>query len=237
MLVAPAVALKQPLSAAAANWHVLAHFAGRYMPHGPGLLVDIGSTTCDIIPLADGKPATAALRRSGATVASELVYTGVERSPVCALVNSLPWRKQQCPVAHELFATRGTLYLMLGDMPEELNSTTRRTAGPPQRTRPATGWPGRSVPIARCSTSSDAMAAAEAIARSQLAKIAVAIGAGARPPARPAEAIVISGRGEFRRSAGTRADESRGEDHFANGELGPALSPLGHGACSGRDRP
>ena len=56
LLVSPVVALKQPLLAAAANWHALARFAGRYMRQGPGLLVDIGSTTCDIIPLVDGQP-------------------------------------------------------------------------------------------------------------------------------------------------------------------------------------
>ena len=54
----PCVAIESPLLAAASNWHALARFAGRYVPRGTGLLVDIGSTTCDIIPLVDGEPAS-----------------------------------------------------------------------------------------------------------------------------------------------------------------------------------
>ncbi len=105
-LVAPQVALKQPLLVAAANWHALARFAGRYMPKGPGLLIDVGSTTCDIIPLIDGQPAAQGKTDPERLVAGELVYTGVERSPVCALVNarcrggnkSAPWRRKCLPL-------------------------------------------------------------------------------------------------------------------------------------------
>src|SRR5438876_6779964 len=45
-----------PLSVAAANWLALATFAGRFAPKGAALVVDIGSTTTDIVPLGDGKP-------------------------------------------------------------------------------------------------------------------------------------------------------------------------------------
>src|ERR1700749_4656608 len=41
---------------AAANWHALATFVGRLAPIGPSLLIDIGTTTADLIPLADGVP-------------------------------------------------------------------------------------------------------------------------------------------------------------------------------------
>ena len=34
LLVSPQIALKQPLAAAATNWHALARFAGRYAPKG-----------------------------------------------------------------------------------------------------------------------------------------------------------------------------------------------------------
>src|SRR5262249_30478065 len=46
-LAPPAEAREQPLRAAAANWHALARFAGRFVPHGPAVLIDIGSTTSD----------------------------------------------------------------------------------------------------------------------------------------------------------------------------------------------
>ena len=82
LLVSPQIALKRPLAAAATNWHALARFVGRYGPKGAGLLIDVGSTTTDIIPLADGRPAAQGKTDSERLIASELVYTGVERSPV-----------------------------------------------------------------------------------------------------------------------------------------------------------
>src|SRR5947208_2946217 len=51
-----AVARATPLLAAAANWLALATFAGRHAPTGPACVIDIGSTTTDIIPLFDGNP-------------------------------------------------------------------------------------------------------------------------------------------------------------------------------------
>ena len=45
-----------PLAVAAANWLALAAFAGRFASTGPSLLLDIGSTTTDIVPLCDGQP-------------------------------------------------------------------------------------------------------------------------------------------------------------------------------------
>ena len=50
-----------PLLVAAANWHGLATWLGRLAPKGNALLIDIGSTTTDIIPLLDGVPVPAGL--------------------------------------------------------------------------------------------------------------------------------------------------------------------------------
>src|SRR5262245_36666371 len=50
-LVTPAEAISTPRLTAAANWHALATFAGRFAATGSALLIDIGSTTTDIIPL------------------------------------------------------------------------------------------------------------------------------------------------------------------------------------------
>lgn len=119
----PAVAIAQPLLAAASNWHALATFAGEFAPTGSALLIDIGSTTCDIIPLLKGKPNSVGRTDTERLLSGELVYTGVERSPVCAITHTLPWRDKQCPVAQELFATSWDAYLRLGYLPEESDST------------------------------------------------------------------------------------------------------------------
>jgi probable H4MPT-linked C1 transfer pathway protein len=100
-----------PLTAASANWLALATFAGRYAPKGPALLLDIGSTTTDIVPLLDGRPVPkgrtdAERRRSG-----ELLYTGVRRTPLCAILGRYG--------AAELFATTHDVYLLLGFLPED----------------------------------------------------------------------------------------------------------------------
>ena len=54
--VTPAVAREIPLLVAASNWHALATWVGRLVPESGALLIDIGSTTTDIIPLLDGVP-------------------------------------------------------------------------------------------------------------------------------------------------------------------------------------
>ena len=82
-LISPPDAIREPLSVAAANWHALASFVCRFVKRDAGLLIDIGSTTADVIPLIDGRPKTAGLTDVERLLSGELVYTGVERSPVC----------------------------------------------------------------------------------------------------------------------------------------------------------
>src|SRR5947209_9486014 len=102
----PVVARERHLQTAAANWHALATFAGRYAPKGPGLLFDIGTTTADLIPLFDGVPLPRGLTDPERLRTRELVYTGVKRTPLCALLGS--------GVAAEVFATTLDAYLVLG---------------------------------------------------------------------------------------------------------------------------
>jgi probable H4MPT-linked C1 transfer pathway protein len=99
-----------PLRAAAGNWHALATYAGRFARRGPGLLVDVGSTTTDLIPLRGGRPAPVGLTDTERLRSRELVYTGVRRTPVCALLPAA--------VAAEWFATTLDVYLVLGRVPE-----------------------------------------------------------------------------------------------------------------------
>lgn len=97
---------------AAANWHALATFAGRYNPRGTCVLVDVGSTTTDVIPILDGQPWTRGRTDTMRLRAGELVYTGVRRTPLCAL---LP-REFTCA---EFFATTLDAHLLVGNLPED----------------------------------------------------------------------------------------------------------------------
>ena len=116
--VTPQVAREIPLLVAAANWHALATWVGRIVPGGPALLIDIGSTTTDVIPLLDGIPVTAGLTDVERLQSGELVYTGVRRTPVCAIAPRVPFRGGECPLAAELFATTLDIYLLLGRIAE-----------------------------------------------------------------------------------------------------------------------
>jgi probable H4MPT-linked C1 transfer pathway protein len=118
-------AVDLPELAAAANWHALATWAGRAVPAGPALLIDLGSTTTDLVPLADGLPVSVGLNDLHRLAAGELLYTGARRTPVCSLVRHLPLQlpdapaTQWIPIAAEFFATVHDVHLLTGSLPEE----------------------------------------------------------------------------------------------------------------------
>ncbi|MEM7558752.1 MAG: hydantoinase/oxoprolinase family protein, partial [Planctomycetota bacterium] len=103
---------------AASNWKALAtwiaqlpQFAGR-----SGIMVDIGSTTVDVIPFESGRVATSAKTDHDRLLAKQLVYTGLERTPICAIVSSVKVGNADCPVMAERFAESQDAYLLLGEL-------------------------------------------------------------------------------------------------------------------------
>jgi probable H4MPT-linked C1 transfer pathway protein len=100
---------------AAANWLALATYAGRLVPTGPAVLIDIGSTTTDLVPLNGGKPVPQARTDPQRLQSRELVYTGVRRTPVFAVMRQPHWHPS---LAAEWFATMLDVYLLCGDLPE-----------------------------------------------------------------------------------------------------------------------
>ncbi|MCA9263830.1 MAG: hypothetical protein KDA60_08260 [Planctomycetales bacterium] len=196
-LVTPQVALRKPQLAAASNWHVLARFASRYVATEPGLLIDIGSTTTDFIPIIEGAPRAQGATDTERLLSGELLYTGVQRSPLCAVISEVPYRDATCPAAHELFATMFDAYLILGDLPEE--STNMHTADG----RPATKKFARTR-LARmiCADSEvfnhrDAVTLAHAASEAQLRQMKTQLmTVFAALPGVP-QTIVCSGKGEF----------------------------------------
>ena len=112
-----------PTLVAAANWHALATWSGRAVPDGPALLIDMGSTTTDIIPLLDGRPVPKGLNDCDRLLSGELVYTGAVRSPVCAIVDTVPIGGELCPVAAEVFATIADAYVVAGMVRENADDT------------------------------------------------------------------------------------------------------------------
>jgi probable H4MPT-linked C1 transfer pathway protein len=196
-LVAPEIAILQPLLAAASNWHVLARFVGRYAADGWAVLLDVGSTTCDVIPISQGQPSPVGWDDTSRLLSGELVYTGVERSPVCGLAGRSVYRGQSCPLAQELFATARDVYLILGqlaEVPEDCDTADGR----PATRAAAIGRLGRMICADQSQfTADDAAAMARDLAEQQIRQVsAAARQVVSRLPAPPQTAIV-SGHGEF----------------------------------------
>ena len=96
-------------------------------------MIDIGSTTTDIVPLVDRRPAATGHDDVTRMATGELVYTGVERTPVASIVRSLPWRGRLHPVASELFAQALDARLLLGEHPEDPSSNHTADGAPATR--------------------------------------------------------------------------------------------------------
>jgi probable H4MPT-linked C1 transfer pathway protein len=79
-------------------------------------LIDVGSTTTDLIPLADGRVAVRGRTDTERLQTGELVYAGVRRTPLCSLGPELPFRGRPTGLTAELFATTLDIYLTLGDV-------------------------------------------------------------------------------------------------------------------------
>ncbi|TWU55376.1 hydantoinase/oxoprolinase family protein [Rubripirellula reticaptiva] len=102
---------------AASNWHALASQVAKTIA-GDATLVDIGSTTTDIIPLRKGRVATSSMTDFQRLVGQSLVYIGCRRTPVCALVDRLWFNGASSRIMNEWFATIDDARIVLGIEPE-----------------------------------------------------------------------------------------------------------------------
>jgi (4-(4-[2-(gamma-L-glutamylamino)ethyl]phenoxymethyl)furan-2-yl)methanamine synthase len=107
-------ALSRPLEFAAANWLASALWIAKQLPNC--LLLDVGSTTTDIIPILDGDVNVSERTDLARLSSGELVYTGALRTNLAAIVQSVPVAGQVCRVASEYFAISGDVHLILGNL-------------------------------------------------------------------------------------------------------------------------
>lgn len=101
---------------ASANWLATARHVALVRPRGELLLVDIGSTTTDLIAIRDGRILASARSDAERLATGELVYHGVVRTPLCALARRIPWRGRERNVMNELFATAADVYRLTGEL-------------------------------------------------------------------------------------------------------------------------
>jgi (4-(4-[2-(gamma-L-glutamylamino)ethyl]phenoxymethyl)furan-2-yl)methanamine synthase len=197
MLVTPQVAASRPLQVAAANWHALARFCGRFARKESALLMDVGSTTTDIVPIVKGEPAVEGTTDTERLIHGELVYCGVERTPLCALVESVPYRGQKCPIAREVFATTRDVYLLTGDLPEE--PTSRQTAdGRPATKAASRSRIGRMICVDEdLFNHKDAVTMAKAVAEAQATVLFRAVERVVQRLGTAPGIVILSGHGDF----------------------------------------
>lgn len=110
-------ALENWPAVASANWHASATLAAKSV--GNGLLVDIGTTTTDLVPFKDGKESALGLNDGQRLFEGELVYCGVVRTPVMAIAQEAPFKGRMQGLAAERFATMADVYRLTGDLAED----------------------------------------------------------------------------------------------------------------------
>ncbi|HLQ43931.1 MAG TPA: hypothetical protein VK137_04315, partial [Planctomycetaceae bacterium] len=127
----------------------------------------------------------------------ELVYCGVRRTPLCALVVRVPLGDANCAVAAELFATTLDVYLILGDIPEDPLDTATANGRPATITH-AHDRLTRMLCCDRTEISAaEVRHVAEHVAAVQLPRLTHAADAIASRLPSPCETVLISGSGAF----------------------------------------
>lgn len=200
--LAPEAARGEPLAVAASNWAATARVVAR--SHPDAILLDTGTTTTDVVPIAGGALAAVGRTDPERLASGELVYTGAVRTPAEAIASAVPLGSGMAGVSAEGFALAGDVHVWRGTLAPADYSV------PAPDGRPATReYAGERLARVVCADREmldDAAidAIADALAAAQVARIADAVRrVHARHP-RLAHAVV-SGVGAFLGAAAARA--------------------------------
>jgi probable H4MPT-linked C1 transfer pathway protein len=117
----PDQAVQQYDRVASANWFATVSMAAAEIPSG--VLIDIGSTTTDIIPFGEGRVSARGMTDYDRLRYDELVYTGVVRTPVMALVDRVPFQGAWITPMAEHFATAADVYRLAQMLPMQADQT------------------------------------------------------------------------------------------------------------------
>jgi len=112
--VPPEFGRDHPLDVGAANWAATATLLARNCSNT--VLIDVGSTTTDIIPICQGIVAAQGRTDPDRLRSSELLYLGAVRTPLEAVVHNIPLEAGMAGIAAEAFALAGDAYVWLGEL-------------------------------------------------------------------------------------------------------------------------
>ena len=113
---------------ASANWFASASVVGQ--AQGSALFMDMGSTTTDIVPVANGAVAARGYTDAERLVCGELVYTGLTRSFLMASADRAPFAGRWSALVKENFAGMADVYRILGSLPEGADQMTTADGRP-----------------------------------------------------------------------------------------------------------
>lgn len=112
---------------ASANWLASANYVAQHVEQG--LFVDMGSTTTDILLLRDNQVDALGYTDFQRLISSELVYTGVVRTAVMAVVQSVDFAGTEVGVMSEYFATMADVYRLTHELNEQHDQSDTADAG------------------------------------------------------------------------------------------------------------
>ncbi|MGN6571993.1 MAG: hydantoinase/oxoprolinase family protein [Pseudolabrys sp.] len=114
--VSPQHASAHVADIASANWHATAALVGTVEP--TALLMDMGSTTTDIVPVAAGAVAASGYTDAERLACGELVYTGLVRSFLMTMGARAPFAGRWTDLIRENFANMADVQRVLGLLPD-----------------------------------------------------------------------------------------------------------------------
>jgi len=106
---------------ASANWLASASLVAKQL--NAGLFIDIGSTTTDILVLAEHQVQAVGLTDYQRLLSDELVYTGIIRTAVMAVAQKALFKGKRMGLMAEYFATMADVYRLTGELNEAHDQT------------------------------------------------------------------------------------------------------------------
>jgi probable H4MPT-linked C1 transfer pathway protein len=192
--VSPGEARSHPRTAGASNWAATASWVARSAP--TCVLIDIGTTSTDLIPIVEGKVAARGRTDPERLQSGELVYTGALRTPVEAIAQRLPLWGGTAGASADGFAIIGDAHLWLGQLDPQ-DYTCRAPDGRPATREYAGERLARTVCADRDMLDDSAIdGIATALARAQVQAIAEAL-QGIRGRWPQITTAVVTGLGDF----------------------------------------
>lgn len=212
-----------PLLVAASNWAATAALAATVVRDA--ILVDVGTTTTDVIPISGGRVVAIGRTDPERLMSGELLYLGAVRTPVEAIVHRVPLHNGLAGVSAESFALAGDIHLWRGDLASDGYTTPTPDKRPPTRE-----FAGERIARIVCADrelldDSDIDRIAAYVGDTMIARIAASI-ACVRERHSHIETAVIAGHGAFLARAAAR----RAGLHIAREDLLFAGAPRDVGA-------